>query len=69
MNGLSVEALIGKTVKEVLPGLFSMIEPYLLRALQGEEIADVEITPLARAGGESGKTRLLFYQPAFDEAG
>jgi PAS domain S-box-containing protein len=69
MNGLSVEAFIGKTVKEVLPGLFPMIEPNLLRALRGEKITDVETTPLARDGGESGQTRLVSYQPAFDEAG
>jgi PAS domain S-box-containing protein len=69
MNRISVAAHVGKTVKDVLPNLFPRVEPYLRRALQGETITDVEVSPLARDGGESGQTRLSSYQPAFDEAG
>jgi len=69
MNGLSVAAHIGKSVKELLPGLFPRVEPYLIRALEGETIGDIEVSQPARDGSESGKTILLSYQPAFDEAG
>ncbi len=68
MNGIPVAAHIGKTVKELLPSLYPRVEPYLLRALQGETIADVEVI-MPADDPHHAPTQLLSYQPAFDEAG
>jgi PAS domain S-box-containing protein len=68
MNGIPVAAHIGKTVKELLPNLYPRVEPYLLRALQGETIADVEVV-MPADDAYHAPTQLLSYQPAFDEAG
>ncbi|HEY4355761.1 MAG TPA: EAL domain-containing protein [Acidobacteriaceae bacterium] len=67
MDGCSVAAHLGKTVQQVLPKFFPIVEPYLLRALQGEAMKDVELVrPVTRPGG-SELTLLLSYQPAWDE--
>jgi PAS domain S-box-containing protein len=68
MNGVSVAAHIGKTVGEIIPELSPRIQPYILRALQGEAIADVEVSKPSPNSGEPDMTLLLSYQPAFDEA-
>ena len=67
MNGTSVEEHLGRNVEEMMPGLFPQLEPHIRRALEGEAIAGVEVNE--PGGGEGGKTRLLSYQPARDEAG
>jgi PAS domain S-box-containing protein len=69
MNGMTIAAHIGKTVKELLPHIFLRVESYLLRASRGETITDVEVSRPAKDGSGSGTTKLLSYQPAFDEAG
>ena len=64
MNGVPLEKHLGCKVSDVVPEIFSVVEPYLSRALKGEALSDIEVTlPI------SGDTRLLSYQPAFDEAG
>jgi PAS domain S-box-containing protein len=68
MNGVPVSAHMGKTVKEVIPREFPRHEPYLLRALKGESIPEVEIVVPSGKAGQAGRTMLLSYQPAFDEA-
>jgi PAS domain S-box-containing protein len=69
MNGAPVAAHLGRTVHEVIPHLFSKFGPYVLRALQGEAIAGVEVPrPAAQPGGADRPT-LSSYQPALDEAG
>lgn len=68
MNGASVASHLGRTVKEMFPLWFPKYEPYLLRALQGESIADVEILRQATEPGESDQTALASYQPAWDES-
>jgi PAS domain S-box-containing protein len=68
MNGASVAAHIGKTVEEMIPELFPQVQPYILRALQGEAIADMEAAKPSPNFGEPDMTVLLSYQPAFDEA-
>jgi PAS domain S-box-containing protein len=68
MNGAPVAAHLGRTVHEMLPELFPAVEPYLLRALKGEAMADVEVLRPSDITGEPPKTLLLSYQPAWDEA-
>lgn len=68
MNGRPMEDHIGRTVSEVIPEVFPMVEGYILRALNGESTEGVEITRPVADANES-KTLLLSYEPARDEAG
>ena len=63
-DGLQMSAYMGKTVKEVIPKAFPFFQPYLLRALKGEAITEVEISVPSPKAGEADKTFLLSYQPA-----
>lgn len=67
MNGAPVAAHLGRTVKEMFPQWFPKYEPYLLRALHGESISDIEIFRKAATSGETDQTVLASYQPAWDE--
>jgi PAS domain S-box-containing protein len=67
-NGASVAAHIGRKVQEMIPELSPRIQPYLLRALQGEAISDVEVSKPSRKLGAPDRAFLLSYQPAYDEA-
>jgi PAS domain S-box-containing protein len=68
MNGPPVSAHLGRTVEEMIPGMYPVVEPYIRRALNGESVPGVEITkPATEPNG--GKTILLTYEPARDEAG
>jgi PAS domain S-box-containing protein len=68
MNGSSVSAHLGRTVKEMIPQSYPNLEPYLQRALLGEVVPEVEVSrPSNVAGGPDWIARLS-YQPAFDEA-
>jgi PAS domain S-box-containing protein len=69
MNGAPVEAHLGRSTKEMIPNLYPIVEPYILRALKGEPIPEVEVSRPPNKPGESASTVLLSYQPAFDEAG
>ena len=68
MNGACVAAHLGRTVDEMLPRLFPIIEPYLRRALKGEVIPKIEAPRPANKPGQAERTTLLSYQPIFDEA-
>jgi PAS domain S-box-containing protein len=68
MDDVPMAAYLGKTVKEVIPKAFPIFEPYLLRALQGEAISEVEVSVPSQKAGEADRTTLVSYQPAFDEA-
>ncbi|MGC2621283.1 MAG: EAL domain-containing protein, partial [Acidobacteriaceae bacterium] len=68
MNGAPVSAHLGKTVAEMFPAWFPTYEPYLLRALKGESIADVELVRPATTPGQSDQVALASYQPAWDES-
>jgi PAS domain S-box-containing protein len=68
MNGATVSAHMGKTVREMIPDWFPMLEPYLLRALGGEGVSEVEISRPPNIPGEKDFAALLSYQPALDEA-
>jgi PAS domain S-box-containing protein len=69
MNGAPVADHLGRTVQEMVPKMFPLVEPYLRRTLQGEAIADVEASRPANKPGEAAMTNLVSYQPALDEAG
>jgi PAS domain S-box-containing protein len=69
MNGFPVEAHLGRTVKEMVPGLYPVIEPFLRRAMRGEAIPEAEVTKPAASPGEAEKTLLISHQPALDEVG
>lgn len=62
MHGMAVEDHTGRSAAEVLPEFYSLIEPYVKRAMGGEAIRDVEI-----AGPRGGS--LVSFQPALDEGG
>ena len=68
MNGRPMEDHIGRTVSQMVPDLFPMVEGYILRALDGEAIQGIEVTSPTSDGKET-KTILLSYEPARDEAG
>lgn len=68
MNGAPVRAHLGKTVAEVIPDVFPIVEPFIRRAMQGEPVLGVEVQKPA-LDGEEPQTVLLNYQPARDEAG
>jgi PAS domain S-box-containing protein len=69
MNGAPVESYLGRTVREMIPTVFPAIESYVLRALQGEVIEEMEFTRPAKGPGMTDTTNLVSYQPALDEAG
>ena len=68
MNGVPAVDHLGRTVAEVIPHVFPMVEPFIRRALDGEAVVGVEIQKPALHGGD-GETVLLSYQPARDEGG
>jgi PAS domain S-box-containing protein len=69
MIGAPVAAHLGRTAKEMSPDLYPKFEPFLLRAMKGESIPEVEICGPSSMPGEADRTTLLSYQPAFDEVG
>ncbi len=69
MNGAPVAAYLGRTVEEMIPGMFPAIEPYLRRALQGEAMEEVEFSRPSNDPVKPDAVNLVSYQPALDEAG
>lgn len=67
MHGLSIEDHYGKTLAEVIPDLYPLLEPHVKAALNGKGTCDLEIREPA-SYGQSRKAFLVSYQPAFDEA-
>lgn len=68
MHGATVEEHLGRTLPEMIPQVYPLIEPYVLRALSGESVNSVEITEPDFPGSRK-RTFLVSYQPARDEAG
>lgn len=68
MNGVPAAGHIGRTVAEVIPHVFPLVEPFIRRALGGEPVQGVEITKPAEDGSPS-QSVMLSYQPVRDEAG
>jgi len=69
MNGVPVAAYLGRTVQEMIPNVFPVIEPYLRRALNGEAIQNMEFIRPANGPDMADATNVVSYQPAMDEAG
>jgi PAS domain S-box-containing protein len=69
MNDAPVAAHLGRSAKEMIPAFYPTVEPYLLKALGGEAIEELEVTRVAGKAGDADRTLLLSYQPALDEAG
>jgi PAS domain S-box-containing protein len=68
LNGRPMEEHLGRTVPEMIPPeIFSIVEPYIRRALQGEVFPSVEIS--IPAGPEGEAHLLISHEPAYDEAG
>src|SRR3546814_352181 len=68
MNGRPMEDHIGRTVSQMIPELFPIVEGYIRRALNGEATPGVEVTK-PPSDVNAGHTVLLSYEPARDEAG
>src|SRR3546814_18076605 len=68
MNGRPMEDHIGRTVSQMIPELFPIVEGYIRRALNGEATQGVEVTK-PPSDVNAGQTVLLSYEPARDEAG
>jgi PAS domain S-box-containing protein len=67
IHNLPVASHLGRYIGEVVPEKFAEVEPYLLRALQGEPYTGLEIrSPDPRRPGTS-RDLLISYQPARDE--
>jgi PAS domain S-box-containing protein len=69
LNGVPAAAHMGRTVEEVIPQIFPLVEPFIRRALQGEPVNGVEIQKPPAPDGSEGETLFLSYQPTRDEAG
>jgi PAS domain S-box-containing protein len=67
IDNLSVAEHLGRKVAEVTPDIYAQFEPYLVRALKGEAIHNLEIQK--HANGGQHRTFLAFYHPAHDEDG
>ena len=67
MNGNPVNAHIGRSVQEMYPKWYPCYEPHLLRALQGEATAGVEIVKTGAKGMDWPMRTLVSYQPVRDE--
>ena len=68
LHGLSIEDHYGKTLAEVIPELYPLVETCVKEALNGKGTCNLEIREPA-SHGDSRRTFLVSYQPAFDEAG
>lgn len=68
MSGITVEEAVGHTLAEVLPELYSLVEPSVKRVLAGESVSDAEIAESRDAEG-GGRVFRVFLEPARDEAG
>jgi PAS domain S-box-containing protein len=69
MNNAPASAHIGRTVAEVVPQRFDLVEPFIRRALQGEAIQGVELSTPPETGSAQPRTVMLSYHPVRDEAG
>jgi PAS domain S-box-containing protein len=69
LNGVPAAAHLGRTVAEVIPHVFPLVEPHIRRALQGQPVSGVEIEKPPPPGGGQAQTLMVSYQPARDEAG
>lgn len=70
LNRITVEEHLGQKLSDITPpGIYSEVEPYLIRALKGEAITGLEITSPAAPNESRSVTHLISHQPAWDEGG
>lgn len=69
MNGVPAAAHLGRTVAEVIPHVFPLVQPFLLRALAGEPVTGVEATRPANGPGQPEQTVMLSYRSVRDGGG
>ena len=67
IHNLPVAAHLGRPIAEIIPDKFPQVEPYLLRALEGEPYSGLEVRVPDPNDPEATRTLLLSYQPARDE--
>jgi PAS domain S-box-containing protein len=69
MNGVSIEAHIGKTVREVVPGLADACEDVLRRVIEtGQPVLGLEIEGETPAQPQAQRVWIVDYSPIRDEA-
>jgi PAS domain S-box-containing protein len=69
LNDKPVEFHLGRKVSDVIaPEIFAQVEPYLLRALQGESLTNMEVS-FTPGPGAPLSNLMLCYEPVRDEAG
>ncbi|MGD0443413.1 MAG: EAL domain-containing protein [Edaphobacter sp.] len=67
IHNLPIASHLGRPIADIIPDNFPQCEPYLLRALNGEPNAGIEVVvPNPHQPGETS-TLLISYQPARDE--
>jgi PAS domain S-box-containing protein len=69
MHGLSIEKHIGRTLEELLPDLFILVEPHLRRSLLGEPVDDLMVPGWTSTREGPKSLYRASYQPVKDEAG
>jgi len=68
MNGFPIKTHLGRSIKELYPEWYPVIEPFLKRALKGEAISGIALHRPGPGAGDPGKDLLASYVPAWDEA-
>jgi PAS domain S-box-containing protein len=68
MHHLPVAAHLGRYISEVMPSVYPLCEPYLLRALNGEPSNNLEICYPDPNPRNEKRTHLISFHPACDEA-
>jgi PAS domain S-box-containing protein len=68
MHYIPVAAHLGRYISEVMPTVFPLCEPYLLRALKGDASTGLEICYPDPNPLNEKRTHLISFQPARDEA-
>jgi PAS domain S-box-containing protein len=68
-NGVPAASHLGRTVAEVIPHVFPLVEPFIRRALGGEPVTGVEVTKPLTDPTHPGQTLMLSYRTVRDGGG
>jgi len=69
IHGIPAEEHLGRSVAEVIPHVFPLVEKYIRRALEGESMRGVKVTRPPQDGQPGPPTVLFSCQPAHNQAG
>jgi PAS domain S-box-containing protein len=70
LNGRSIHDHLGRKVSEILPAqIYTQVEHYLLRALEGESFPSVQVRTHRPQHGGPATYGMVSFQPVRDEAG